>query len=211
VSVEDYLDEREQWQRVLAWLREQGPWLLAGIALAAVGISGVRWWQQHQDARAVAAGTRYEQVIDAYSRNDLAGGERLTDELVRDFGGSVYADQAELATARINVETNEAAKAAARLEHVMTHTKDPELALMARLRLARVQIEQNKPDEALQTLSAVDAGAFAPRYAEVRGDALLAKGDRSGALQEYRTARATGGGELDTDLLDLKINELARS
>jgi predicted negative regulator of RcsB-dependent stress response len=57
----------------------------------------------------------------------------------------------------------------------------------------------------------VDPGAFAARYAQVRGDVLLAKGDRDGALKEYREARGMAPVTLDTGLLDLKIGELARS
>jgi len=45
----------------------------------------------------------------------------------------------------------------------------------------------------------------------LRGDALLAKGDREGALKEYRAARASGADTVDGELLDLKINELAHS
>jgi predicted negative regulator of RcsB-dependent stress response len=214
--VDDYLSEKEQWERVVTWLREQGPWIVVGVVLAAAGIGGWRWWLQRQDTQAAAAGTRYQQVIDAYSRNDLSGGEKLTDELVADYGRSIYADQAELASARIDVERHESAKAIARLQHVMEHTRDPELALLARLRLARVQIDAGKADDALKTLD-VAAGAFGPRYAEVRGDALLAKGDRNGALAQYRDARAAGAtgaagaDTVDADLLDLKIRELARS
>ena len=79
------------------------------------------------------------------------------------------------------------------------------------MRLARVQLALNKPDEALKTLNAVDPGAFAARYAQVRGDVLMAKGDRAGALKEYRAARESTGETVDTGLLDLKIGELARS
>ncbi len=66
------------------------------------------------------------------------------------------------------------------------------------------------PTSALKTLDAVDPGAFAARYAEVRGDALLAKGDRAGALQAYQAARS-GGDTVDNTLLDLKIDDLAHS
>ena len=209
--MEEYLSEREQWERILTWLREQGPWLVAGVALAAAGIGGWRLYQARTADRDLQAGARYTQVIDAFSRSDFSGGVRLTDDLVREFPLSAFADQAELAAARIHVENNEPDKALARLRHVMESSRDRELALIARLRLARVLLDQNKVDEALATLNAAAPGAFAPRYAEARGDALLAKGDRAGALREYRTARAGGAGVLDTDLLDLKINELARS
>ena len=50
-------------------------------------------------------------------------------------------------------------------------------------------------------------GAFAARYAEVRGDAYYSKGDHAAALKEYRAAAAAAEG--DTALLNLKIADLA--
>jgi predicted negative regulator of RcsB-dependent stress response len=207
--VEEYLDDREQWQRVLAGLREQGPWLLAIVALAAAAMGGWRYWQTRTEQRSLDAAARYQQVLQAFSRNDLTGGLRIVDNLAKDYGSSAYADQAELAGARIEVENQELDRAAARLTYVLQTTRDQALALIARLRLARVQLSQGRPEEALKTLDAVDAGAFAARYAEARGDALLARGDRDGALRQYRAARANGANTVDTGLLDLKINELS--
>jgi predicted negative regulator of RcsB-dependent stress response len=57
----------------------------------------------------------------------------------------------------------------------------------------------------------VDAGAFGARFAQARGDILMTKGDRAGALKEYQSARSSGAETLDVGLLDLKIDELARS
>ncbi len=208
--MEDYLNEKEQWERVLAWLREQGPWMLGAVAVTAALFGGWRYWQSRVEQHELAAAARYEQVLDVFAGNDFARGLILADRLVKDFSSTPYADQAELAAARVEVENKELDKAAARLSRVLARTKDPELALVARLRLARVQLAQGQSDAALKTLDAVNPGAFAARYAEVRGDALLAKGDRDGALKAYRAARS-GGDTLDIDLLDLKISDLARS
>jgi len=209
--VEEYLNEKEQWERVLAWLREQGPWIVGGVALAVAIFSGWNYWQNRAQQRNLAAATRYEQVIDAFGRSDVNGGYRLADDLIKAYPGTAYADQANLAVARIQIENRQLDLAAARLGQVLASTQDAELALIARLRLARVQLAQGNADEALKTLDAVNPGAFAARYAEVRGDALLAKGDRDGALRAYREARSSGGATIDTGLLDLKIGELAHS
>lgn len=209
--MEEYLNEREQWERVLAWVREQGPWILGGVAVAMAVFGGWRYWQNRVQQRDLAAAAHYGQVIDAFTRNDIAGGFRLADDLVKAFPNTAYADQANLAAARIQVESRQLEPAAARLQQVLASTRDAELALIARLRLARVQLAQGKADDALKTLDAAKPGAFAARYEEVRGDALLAKGDRDGALKAYREARGSGGSTLDTGLLDLKIGELARS
>ena len=209
--MEEYLDEREQWERLLAGLRAQGPWLLAAVAAVAVAFSGWRYWQGRTEQHALDAAARYEQMVEAFSHDDLNGGLRIADELVRDYGASAYAEQADLAAARIQVENQELDRAAVRLTRVLQTTRDPGLGLIARLRLARVQLAVGRPEEAIKTLDAAEPGAFAARYAEARGDALLAKGDRDGALKQYRTARITGANTVDTGLLDLKINELTHS
>ena len=90
----------------------------------------------------------------------------------------------------------------------MDHTPDRALALVARERLARVQIAQGLPDAAIATLAAVDPGSFAPRFHEVRGDALEAKKDYAAALKEYRLARADPSASVDPESLDLKIDDL---
>jgi predicted negative regulator of RcsB-dependent stress response len=91
----------------------------------------------------------------------------------------------------------------------MDTTKDEQLALVARLRLARVQLAQGKPDDAIKTVDAVDPGAFKARYQVLRGDALFAKGDKKGALTEYQAARSgTLDQSVDSESLQLKIDDL---
>jgi predicted negative regulator of RcsB-dependent stress response len=61
-------------------------------------------------------------------------------------------------------------------------------------------------------LSAADVGKYQAAYTEVRGDILLAKGDRAGALREYEAARKLQPpeqtGSSVAAVLDLKINDL---
>lgn len=208
----DYLDEQEQWQQVVAWLRESGPWMLAAILVVLLAFGGWRYWQARNTRIDLAAEARYEQLLTVLDQGQLSIGTTLADKLAQDYPTTPYADQSELIAARLDVQNNRLPSAAARLTRVLQHTKDPDLKLVVRLRLARVQLGEGKPDEALRTLTdpSVKPGAFAASYAEVRGDALLAKGDRAGALQAYREARA-GADTVDAQLLDLKIDDLARS
>jgi predicted negative regulator of RcsB-dependent stress response len=204
--VDEYLNEQEQWEMVRGWLRVNTPWIIAGVLIAAGGVWGWRAWQAHVEARLAQAAGDYQQLIQAFGKNDLAKATALADQISKEHAGTGYADQAQLAAARALVENQQLDAAALRLKAVMASTHDRELALAARLRLARLQIAQNHADEALATLAAVEPGAFAGRYAEVRGDALYAKGDKAGALKAYREAQQ-GAGEAG-DLLTLKINEL---
>ena len=204
----EYLSDKEQWEQIRTWVRENGLWVIAGVAVAAAGLQGWRWWQEHLDARGVQASAAYIRMIEALEKGDRTQAFVQLGQLERDYPSSPYADQGKLLAARVYVESNELDKAAGELETVAMSSKDHELALVARSRLARVEIAQGKPDAALATLNAAEPGAFAARYHEVRGDAYYAKGDKTAALKEYRSA--SGNPDLgDTALLDLKIADLA--
>jgi predicted negative regulator of RcsB-dependent stress response len=207
--VDDYLSEAEQWERFKAWLKAYIPWIIGGVVVALGLLSGWNWWQDRQTRQGVEASARYEQLIDALQKNDPTRAKAIAATLEKDFPDSPYVDQAHLQEARLAVEANDLSKADALLRGVMDRTKDEQLALVARLRLARVHLAQNKPDDAIATLAAKPAGAFEGRFHEVRGDVLFAKGDKPGALKEYLAALAGADTRsADTQSLQLKINDL---
>jgi predicted negative regulator of RcsB-dependent stress response len=208
--VDDYLTEKEQWERIKAFVREEGPWVLAAVAVVALAFNGWLWWQNRGERRAQDASARYEQVLLTFDRGQRDRGLALIEELRRDYAGSPYVDQADLAAARVFVEEGDLDKAAERLRVVAQGSRDSGLATIARLRLARVQISQGKAQEALATLGPSDDGAFAAGFHEVRGDAYLAKGDKPAALREYLAAQVVAGpGAGANELLVLKIQDLA--
>jgi predicted negative regulator of RcsB-dependent stress response len=203
--VDDYLNEQEQWEFVRGWLRENGPWLVAGVALAAFGVWGWKAWQARQEARLLEASGQYEQLVAAFAKNDMPTVMSLADKLAADHPRTGYAEHGQLTAARLEVENNQVPAALARLQKVLAATADHELALVVRLRIARLQIDAGKPDAALATLATAEPGAFAVRYAEVRGDALWAKGDHPAALKAYREAQSALAGAPGGDMLALKI------
>jgi predicted negative regulator of RcsB-dependent stress response len=201
--------EAEQLEQAKSWLKSNAIWIIAGLAIGVGGWGGLRWYQERRDTQAEAASARYEELMDAFTRRDNVRGTTLLEELNRDYAWTPYASLGTLIAARVQVEANELDKAATSLKSVMDNAKDDELKMVARLRLARVQSAQGKHDEALATLKIDKPGEFAPRLADTRGDVLLAKGDRDGALREYLAARtAKNDGRVDTEMLDLKIRDL---
>jgi predicted negative regulator of RcsB-dependent stress response len=209
--VDDYLlSEREQWDALKRWLRENGPAIVAGVAIAALGLGGYRWWQARENNADLAAGTLYVQMENAFAQGNRTEAFIVLGDLERQYPSSPYADQARLASAKAFVDDNQLDRAADELRSVMQHSSDPILRLIARLRLARVQIAQHQPSDALATLNGASPGALAPQYEEARGDAYHAMGDKTAALAQYRLARAgAANGATDAGLLDLKISDLA--
>jgi predicted negative regulator of RcsB-dependent stress response len=209
--VDEYLSEKEQWEWIKSQLRSLLPWVALTAVLILGGSFGWKEWQKRQEAQAVAAGTKYEQILTAFEKNERTRALTLLGELTREHPQSPYVDQARLMEAKLAVQDEQLDKAATILQQITTQNRDLQLAVVARLRLARVQLAQNKTDAALSTLSAAqNTGAFAARFHEVRGDAYVAKGDTATALKEYRAARESKvRGVVDTQWLDLQINDLS--
>ena len=204
------LNEQEQWELAKQKVRELWIYVVGGVALGLAGLYGWNWWKDRREAQAETASARYEELIQAYQRNDATRGQTLLNDLKADYAWTPYPALGSLIAARMQVEGNELDKAAASLKFVMDNAHDDEIQLIARLRLARVLSAQTKHDDALALLKVDEVGDFAPRLADVRGDVLLAKGDRDGALREYLAARSgdNADGRMDFDMLDLKIRDL---
>jgi predicted negative regulator of RcsB-dependent stress response len=210
IGLEDYLSEREQIEGMRLWLKENAAWLLLALAIPFAVFGGKAQWQRWHENQALGASVRYTQLLDALSHGDRTGARKLGDALRAESSKSPYADQGDLALARAAVEANELADAETLLARVMTSGLDDEIRLIARLRLARVQRAEGHIDQGLATLQGVDPKGFLAVYAELRGDFLLQKGDRAGALAAYREAVAAGGkGTIDEELVGYKIADLA--
>ena len=212
--VDEYLSEQEQADQLKQWLRENWLWLVAGIALGLGSVYGYRWWNAHQIARSQEAEQQFSAMLDALGRNQREEGLKIAGKITGEFADTPYSDQALLVLARLDIEAGELESAAKTLKQVMDSTRDPDLALVAGLRLARVQLAKGSYDEALATLEAVEKPAIAARVAELRGDVLLARGKPVDALEAYRQAQSaskdskTADGLVDQELLKLKIDEL---
>ena len=207
--MEDYLSEGEQIESLRRSFKEHAPWAVAGLLIALVGFVGYQQYTAWRTRQAVTASQKYNAALEALSHADKPGAVKLATELKTDFGRTPYGDLAVLAVTRFEVETNDLTDAAKRLEDLMNTAVDPEMRIVARLRLARVQRAESKPDLALATLAAAPAGTQTPAFAEVRGDVLADKGDKKGALDAYHEAlEAKMPGMANRDMLTLKIAAL---
>ncbi len=206
---EDLLTDDEQWEAIKVWVRENGIWMLGGVALAFALLYGYRFYQGHRDTQDLNAAAQFSLMTASIDANDRTAAKATAAVIVKNYPSSPYADQAELMLARLAIDDGQDASAIEQLSLVMNNSKDSQLRHIARLRLARVQIDQGKPDDAISTLAAVAPGKFESRYHEVHGDALAVKKDVSGAIREYRAA-LTGADQRSPDsaVLELKIADL---
>lgn len=207
--MDEYLSERQQIDQMRGWVKDNAPWAIAGILIGLGALLGWQQWQNWQQRQSVTASDKYTATLEALSKSDVAGAMRTIKELRADYARTPYADLASLALARYEVEAGKLGDAQRDLGEVAQATRDPELKNIVLLRLARVQLADGKPDLALATLASAAPGPGAAPFADVRGDALLAKGDKPGALAAWREALASKvPGLVNAELIELKVAAL---
>jgi len=197
MAIDDLLDEHEQSERVLSWLRANGAGLIGGIALGLAAIGGWKWWGNQQVQQSVQAAGQYQAAVDAIQAKDKAAAAK-----VAALPESAYRTLAALDLAKMQVDGAQRDAAIATLRSIKTD--DAAIAEIVSQRLARLLIDAKQPAEALKLLSA----STQPLAIEVRGDAQFALGKQDLARKEYTDALA----KLDEAsprrrLLELKLTE----
>lgn len=207
--VEDYLSEDEQAEALKEWWRDNWAWVVAGIVVGLALLSGWQYYQRYKTQRSESAATALDQFSAALV-TDKAKADSLLQELTDKYSATPYSDQARLLKAQNAVDAGDFDTAVTQLRAVMDKAKDVGLRPIAKLRLARVLVQQHKEDEALSLLDVANAGAFLAQTHEIRGDALYSKSDLNGARKEYQAALEAYKSDVQADvsLLQLKLSDL---
>lgn len=198
MALDDVLDEHEQSERVLAWLRRNGVALVGGILLGLAAIFGWKWWQARQATEQAAAATRYQAAVDAVAAGNLAEQAKI-----QALEPGLYRTLGSLALARAQVDQNQRDAAIETLRSI--RPAEPALVAIVNERLARLLIDAQKAQDALKVLGASET----PGALEVRGDAHYALGQTDRARDSYTRALTL----LDIDapqrrLVELKLTQV---
>ena len=207
--MDEFLSEKEQLEQIREWWRENGWYLIGGLALGVLILFGWNRFNSYEDAQGEAASELFVELRQAIEDDAPGDARGLLAQLRENYPGSPYTDQAGLVVAVIRMDAGQMSGASDELRYVMEETSDPELSLIARLRLARVLAQQEEYDEALATLD-VESGGFSGRYSEVLGDIHVELGDLVSARAAYTAALITEESNLvDRNLVQMKLEELS--
>lgn len=202
--------DEDDLERLKHWWQDYGNYLLAGLVFGLVLVLGWRFHQSSQTTQAIKAAEYYEQLSIALERGDAESVQSLEQTLRERFSGSPYAVLAELMLARQAVDRADLDTAHQALQQAVDMAEQAPLGQLSRVRLAQVQLAQQRPEAALDTLQAFDAASsFRPLVEELKGDALRELGRLDEARQAYRASlQAAEAVELDARLIELKLNDL---
>lgn len=206
--MDDYLSDKEQVERLRQWWRENGWFLIGGVALGLLAIYGYNQYFAYQDRQSETAYALYDAIGAEAEDGDTAQAEAQLADMRSEFPDHAYTHQAALLVASKQIVTAPDA-AAEKLRYVLEQSEDPELAMVARLRLARVLAYREQHQEALALLDVPEPGQFAGRIAEIRGDIHATLGETDAARSAYLEAIVAPGAELlDRSFLQMKLADL---
>ena len=207
----EYRTDEETIELAKSWWRENGVKLVSGVAIALAVALGYRGWQDHvrqQNETAADHFRQFEETQDATAPAVEQTRKFLYEQLKTQDASSGYAALAALLEAQRLAGRNEWAAAAKELQWVVAAAVSANIKDVARLRLARVQWAQDDLTLALKTLDGIDGAGLAGQLAELRGDILMAKGDRAAAYAAYQKAAAAEG-KTPSPLLAMKRDDAA--
>ncbi len=209
----EYLSSDEEKEKLIEWWKENGRFIVTGVALGLVGIFAWRAWTGHLDTQAGQAAVVYEEMATAFNSDDEAKANELLTKITTDFKSTSYAAQAYLLKARNDVESKDLTQAIKSLESAIATSNDSQLTEVANFRLAKLYLATQDYAGALAGLKKVDSKSYAPLVAELQGDIYIAQGDIVKAKAAYEAAQ-TAMQETpigDPNLLQMKLSDLGNA
>ncbi|PZL88099.1 hypothetical protein CKF42_06125 [Pantoea sp. ARC270] len=205
--MEVYSNENEQTEALRNFFTSNGKALAIGVVIGIAALGGWRYWSSHQDDTAKTVSAQYQQLTTA-----MQAGKPETLEAVNRFASensNTYGALAAMDLAKQYVDAGQLVKAAALLQNGLKDTKDANLQAVINLRLARIQLQQNQADAALKTLDGVKGDGWTAIVADIRGEALLAKGDKQGARDAWSKGVESDASPALKQMMQMKMNNLS--
>ena len=182
------LQEQEQLDSIKHFWKQYGNLITWVLIIALGGFAAFNGWQWMQRDRAVKASVLFDELDKAVTAGDTDKVARVLADMKDRYGSTAFAGQAGLLAAKAQFEKGQNDAARASLEWVIGNASEKEYAVLARLRLAGVLLDEKKYDEALKVLPTDPPPSFAGLAADRRGDILTAQGKADEARAAYQAA-----------------------
>jgi len=206
-----YQTEEQQVEQLKEWWKENGTPLIVGAVLGLSGFFGWKYWSAEQKSTQAAASDLYMSVSEQIGKEDTAKLVENANTVKSKFPDSSYAILSAFHLAKQAVEANKMDDAITELNWVIKNHKGNELVQVAKIRLARVYVTQQKAEQALPLLSFDKESGYFEIASLIKGNALMALDRKTEALEAYKAADASGKVTANHSTLKLMIEELTAS
>lgn len=200
--------EDQQVEQVKKFIKDYGPWVVAGLV---IGLGAMFGWRSYQGAQAADAQNRtqaYQTTLQQLQQVETLSEANFADDVLAELAGSEQGALTRLQLASKAVAEQNLEAASDLLQNAYTETEHGELKSLISLRLARIEIARNNFDAANTALQQVVSESFAAMKAEVQGDLYFAQGQTEQARAAYEEAVALAS-EGVNPFLQMKLDNLA--
>ena len=211
--MDELLSEKEQIEAIRGWWGENGRYIVSGVVIGVGLLLGWNYWTSQKAESALQASQDYESLVNEVAGGNTETARTIAADLYENYASTVYARQARLVMAKLFMDKGRDEDAANELKALLQAGGDSEAAMVGRVRLARILLYQDKPQEAADLLQGYSDTAFAARYSETLGDAYVALGRSDDARDAYTLALADNPNAptVNRTLVQMKINDLLRA
>lgn len=199
----------DELEKLKTWWKNYGTSVIVGILLGAVLLGGINYWKHYKYERSARASVLYDGLITSAEQHRSDAVRDAATKLMQDYSATPYAGKAALILAKISYAAADVENARKHLQWAVDHATESATRHAARLRLARILIDQGALDQALALANVTDTNGFVSEYQELRGDILVAKDQKAEARSAYRKAlEGLPRGSSYTRILKMKLDDL---
>ena len=206
--MDEFQSEKEQIDEIKAWWAEYGRYVIAGVVIAVGLLVGFNRYEASKINAQTEASALFETLAGHVVAGELDEAIAVTGELSSNYANTVYAAQSKLAMARLYMDQNRDQDAVDVLNELLAMGGHGALKHVGRVRLARILLYQDKPQEVLDLLADQADPAFDSLYAEARGDAHAALGQFDEARDAYGLALTDNTQSVNRGFVQMKLLDL---
>lgn len=208
----DHLTEEQQVEALKKFWKENGLSIIAGIVFAIVVTFGWQYYKSYRNSiseRASALYIHLDEQLSLKNQSNLADFLTQAKFLQAHYRGTPYASLATFSLVKQYVEQKKFNEAVTQLNWIVQHGSAKFFKQLARLRLARILLMQNQPEQALDVLSVVNSQAYLGLILDVRGDAYLQLKQKGKARTAFQGALKAIPPQSDvSSLIQMKLNNV---
>lgn len=165
------LSDKEQVELLKKWWNDYGKSILLAVIIGLGAGYGWRHYQAKKNERLVAASAVYWKMLDSDRARITKNANAAAGTLVLTYPNTVYATVAQFMLAKNAVQKHDYKEAIESLDWVMKHSNKTMFQDLARLREARVLIQEKKNKAALALLNEIHDKTFQPVLTRIRLEA----------------------------------------
>ncbi|MGB2740640.1 MAG: tetratricopeptide repeat protein [Cognaticolwellia sp.] len=200
--------EEQQVEAIKSFWSNNGNAIIAGLAIGFAGFIGLNYYNDHKLQQELNTSEAYQTMIEAASE-DSAAFEVAGNAFIAENSSSSYAMLTAIALAKEAAIKEDWAQAETYLNMAIEKSVDDSIKAIATVRLARVQLQLEKYEQALATLTPKLPASFNASVEEIKGDVYFKQGKPELARTAYQAA-IDDASDGTNPALQMKLDDLAQ-